>query len=597
MGAEFNVGKEKIVFDWDTEEYTNFRGKFSREKEELLKQFYNEVDTADNTIENVENLSCGLISKVGNLYYSFSNLYMEKGYFQFSRETITLDDAFEEEVLQPIGEIIDKLQSTLQAAEEYKDGESQRRAIRKEGRTRVIGGGFGVGGFVQGALTAGAINGVTGLAHGMFNMIGNIVTSVEVSGMKKKALKNFKYEIKSNASDILDVVRRIILNQLNIKTNLNISGAETILENIGSGVIKEEMATKALIQAITYNPYEIRYYVEYLDRVPEAEDDIYNVASYFQISVQNIKNQLHMFDGFYFDNAQDKVFVSGVTKDILRIVGAKYSVEKIEDVYDEEDLYSLIGSTDDDDEEIDDEDEEIEDDDVKEFEDLKNNYKTRYIYDRYFWRKNLDVKLLDEIVEKLENSIHGGVSSQVSTFIENKVSCLQQIKQSVESKVSEISALYENNYFQDIVRAIIISSPSDSSWHIAKLPSLSLKDSEMNAAFRGYLNEFKIKRENVYLLCDDPDSNDSGHAHGFAITYDGFFNSNGYYYTFDQIVDAKVVDGRLYLVDAEENENFFMGVTGNDTAEYFNLIFGFIFHPETITDELLTDIKMQLAKN
>lgn len=52
------------------------------------------------------------------------------------------------------------------------------RTARREGRGKWIGGGFGVEGALKGAATAGAINILTGAAHGVFNLAAKGVSAV-----------------------------------------------------------------------------------------------------------------------------------------------------------------------------------------------------------------------------------------------------------------------------------------------------------------------------------------------------------------------------------------------------------------------------------
>ncbi len=582
MAIQFALNGKEISFDWDTEEYTNLRARYFRERGKLLQQLYCDVDSADETVENTENIGHALIGCAVALYSTFGDLYMERGHFDFSEKKLTEDSAFESSIVDPVADIVTDIQSILKNAENYKEAQSERRALRMECRSRVIGGGFGFEGFVKGALTAGAINTVTGVAHGMFNMVGNIATAIKVSGIKSEAYKKFKNEIKEKAPEILDAVRVIVVRQLELKLNINASSAKTIMENIHSGKIKDEFSQAAIMKAIEYFPYDVVCYEEYLERVPSAEEDIYNLAAHFQLPVQIIKDNIHNYDGFYFDVVSDKKLILDMVRFIDNLVSQKYPadsylndyVRKKSDEYSKGVLYG----------------------DTMLIENAGKMCREAYLYDERFWETNLDSELLDKVISKVEETGKGNVSPQVEGFVKYKLLRLNTIKEKICSQVDEISEVFNNYYFQDIVKAIIICVSSDKSYHIAKLPKMKMDDSEMNSAFRGYLKEFNIKRENVYLLCDDPDSDDSGHAHGFAITYDGFFNSNGYYYFFDQIVDAKVVDKDLYLKDASGKDNYFMSIQGNDTAEYFNKIFSYIFHPETIPCEVLNFIKEQLKQ-
>lgn len=77
-----------------------------------------------------------------------------------------------------------EVRAQYDAIEEQKNAEEQYRADRKASRERWEGGGFGLGGALKGAATAGALNTVTGLGHDIVNTAGNLSSAAAASSAK-----------------------------------------------------------------------------------------------------------------------------------------------------------------------------------------------------------------------------------------------------------------------------------------------------------------------------------------------------------------------------------------------------------------------------
>lgn len=80
-----------------------------------------------------------------------------------------------------------EIEMKLRNIEREKQAKKEYREQRKEGRSRVVGGGFGLEGYVKGAMTAGALNAGSGILHSGANMIGNAFSAIGAS-LEKSAL-------------------------------------------------------------------------------------------------------------------------------------------------------------------------------------------------------------------------------------------------------------------------------------------------------------------------------------------------------------------------------------------------------------------------
>lgn len=68
------------------------------------------------------------------------------------------------------------------------------RTARRQGRAKWQGGGFGIGGTLKGAATAGALNIVSGAGHMVFNGLAKIGSSIAASSKMERIFKDEKTE-------------------------------------------------------------------------------------------------------------------------------------------------------------------------------------------------------------------------------------------------------------------------------------------------------------------------------------------------------------------------------------------------------------------
>ena len=93
-------------------------------------------------------------------------------------------------VLEPAQTACRRFKGLIQKANDAKDAEIEYRESRKQNRSRVVGGGFGLGGALKGMATAGAINAVTGMGHSVVNAFGNVGSSLSAASSKYSIYKD-----------------------------------------------------------------------------------------------------------------------------------------------------------------------------------------------------------------------------------------------------------------------------------------------------------------------------------------------------------------------------------------------------------------------
>ena len=182
----------------------------------------------------------------------------------------------------------------LKEIDEQLELEKRYREERKDARGRWQGGGFGVGGAIRGAATAGAMNAVSGAAHSMFNAIGNLkseslaedarVEVVEYFDNIPQKLGNILEELKG---DILKILKEVCPQAFfDVKKTL-IFEQQWVKEFEDADIpIQKELAVKLL----QLNPYKSKNYLRILaiDSVMSENDyeNLRQLVNLFKIQIK-----------------------------------------------------------------------------------------------------------------------------------------------------------------------------------------------------------------------------------------------------------------------------------------------------------------------
>ncbi|MDU1454499.1 MAG: lysozyme inhibitor LprI family protein [Paeniclostridium sordellii] len=173
------------------------------------------------------------------------------------------------------------------------------RQYRKNSRGRWQGGGFGVQGAVKGAVKAGAMNAVTGMAHGTFNMIGRIGSSIKANNQKLKVF-NDSSTLETLANGVYSAVFYIHYAHtkfLEDNTDLEfgyVSSEESkqgrvVFSNIKGRNIDSKEKIEIIKTLIDLNPYMLQIYTYAVDSFGDENREIFKIANYFGYNIDNYK--------------------------------------------------------------------------------------------------------------------------------------------------------------------------------------------------------------------------------------------------------------------------------------------------------------------
>jgi hypothetical protein len=174
---------------------------------------------------------------------------------------------------QQLGAIDEKISAIFLNEQEL---DAYRRA-RRQGRSRVIGGGFGVGGAAEGMALAGVANAATSIASGAFNLLAKAGTTALARNEAQETLRKTKPLLKC---DLSTAIRNLYSVHLEV---LQSSGAEAydtedarlercrraavIFENSRKATLDPPQFVKNVLQCLSLDPRGAQYYHELLGRI------------------------------------------------------------------------------------------------------------------------------------------------------------------------------------------------------------------------------------------------------------------------------------------------------------------------------------------
>lgn len=163
------------------------------------------------------------------------------------------------------------------------------RDAQRAGRSRWVGGGFGVKGAVKGAVTAGAMNAVTDIFRGMDDLSKDSEKYTQFLEKKKEYIRSPEF-VNSLAMDISNCIKEDIKGRLfsilseripdfSVSDSADSQQAAALFNNLPR--LNPQQQQKALTQAIQLEPHNwkyIQYAYDHLDTLGVTKEDIDQLA-------------------------------------------------------------------------------------------------------------------------------------------------------------------------------------------------------------------------------------------------------------------------------------------------------------------------------
>lgn len=176
--------------------------------------------------------------------------------------------------------------------------EKEYRQLRKDSRNRWEGGGFGLEGAINGAITAGTLNAASGLAHSVFNLIGNLGSEWSASSKKDKAIQKMKeisFDLSPSfkaLSDILEVIYQehglfIIPDYRRDLADQRINKQNNIINNL-SKISNPEQRKEALVECLALKPDNENIYLTITKYFPHEFPSLTKLLEFVNIHASDI---------------------------------------------------------------------------------------------------------------------------------------------------------------------------------------------------------------------------------------------------------------------------------------------------------------------
>lgn len=284
----FNLNEAEINY---AEEYRkNIRMQI--EAEDQFRDIYKSYVSMDNAIKKLPEDLINILKEKMKKYVSE---WTSQGYYDLD-ENIFANSYFSKTIEEKLN--IEKVYYDLE--EKYidivmtKEEKEEYRKQRKQSRGRWVGGGFGVGGAISGAATAGAMNMITGLGHSVINAMGNIASSISASNKKSKLYKDsFDILLESLKLDIENLMYANIAcskektkKDYHIPTYEDCQKSDAIINNIFDCKLKSQEQNEMIEKLFTLNPYNRRLYYYLLSLYGDSKNQLQEIAKYFGIDTE-----------------------------------------------------------------------------------------------------------------------------------------------------------------------------------------------------------------------------------------------------------------------------------------------------------------------
>lgn len=237
--------------------------------------------------EYIAKLQLDGLAALINISKKILRLLAERGIYTYDYKTLLTESNFGVSAIDVWSNAYSQIFSIYIKIKEKAQAQRDYRAMNKATRMRVVGGGFGISGALQGMIEAGAMNMATGAAYSIYNYFGNSNTDKE----EAKSLAELYADERILNTLTLVITSAVQILKLELCKKLDISiiapsdvkQAAVIMKNILSGTIPKEQLEQATTQVLQLDPYNKDAYIHYLLIHSDPENKLQNIADFWGI--------------------------------------------------------------------------------------------------------------------------------------------------------------------------------------------------------------------------------------------------------------------------------------------------------------------------
>jgi hypothetical protein len=292
-----------ISFDEDFLKYNELRNEYESMASSIAEEFCISVKKKNTDMKAlVENCEKDFLTYLLPSIDKTLEKIVNEGFYDIDRDffmqNFYIDDHYY--FSRGFSDIIDDYYAIVLEKEQL----DQYRTMRRENRGKIVGGGFGVGGAVQGIAMAGAANLAIGALHGTFNLFGSMISSMKTNSQLRDTFKSKKLDkalFSSAYWSIFDIHLAFIEAYQSLKEEKygrkpsqdEIDRSIRYFENIKGNKIPGNKVDELLCTTIQLNPYNKDIYTYAISKYGDEKSLTTSLAELFSIDLDTFKeNQI-----------------------------------------------------------------------------------------------------------------------------------------------------------------------------------------------------------------------------------------------------------------------------------------------------------------
>ena len=315
----FSICGQTVTVSEAYDAYNTLRQQFVQEASSAAQEFgekYDSYGNIDNVVEHAFDDGLGIIAEIIDRVVINGVLMNLKIYDIDARRFF---EEFYQDKYFLWGNAFDEVQDSYMAIRLEQKQLDEYRTMRRQTRSRWVGGGFGIGGALKGAAKAGAMNMASGALHGLFNAGAKAISMASESSQKSSLYKS-RATKNTLVGGIWSSVYHIhyavweILERHNGRMNVSCltSGAEKKAEatvnNFARMPKKDVLAV--LPQTLLLNPYNEELYKSLFSIFGDSDGGLQRTARYFGVDTSFIAEGKEALAGKIFEGIKQQLGMS-----------------------------------------------------------------------------------------------------------------------------------------------------------------------------------------------------------------------------------------------------------------------------------------------
>ncbi len=256
-----------------------------------ISEWYKRCEGIEEVLKNYNQIAVNVLQKLAE--EPLMSALRENGVYDISEEYYRKNYLSVDESMAAFSALEERYYSIVQTQE----NEEAYREARKNARGKWVGGGFGMGGAIKGALQAGVMNTVTGAGHSMFNSAGNMMSSFNAASSKAQLYKSSATEelLKEGVAKDVAYAYNAFMNLLNerykgyVLFSFSSDQSSALLESAKQIPKKRE---ELLVQAFEKCPWNYDVYAYIFQNYPDQRSIMVYAAQDFDVDLTDIYNEI-----------------------------------------------------------------------------------------------------------------------------------------------------------------------------------------------------------------------------------------------------------------------------------------------------------------